>query len=139
MLFWIDVVVNQQSVRLWVTERPMEHNSMSFTSSGVITRYMMSNKLVIDFYYFENDNFAGEIYRIILILCVFHRFWEIRDYFVFQQDSAFPQYSNRGKERANKKLPDSLTRRGGPILWQPGSLGLAPCDFFGWEFIISKI
>ena len=75
-------------------------------------------------------NVNGENHRKILINYAFPRFASLRRVYIFHQNGAPLDYSNRVTNYLNRKRLGHWFGRGGPVEWPPRSPDLTTRDFF---------
>ena len=139
MQFSVEWIRQQKNVLIWSERRPAQVNQATLNSPSVMVWCAISKQRVIGPFLFENENVTGESCRNMLVYYTFTRLERNLSDYIFMQNRASTHYATRVRAYLNRKKPNSWIGRGGPVHWPARSPDLAPCDFFLWGYLKSRI
>lgn len=139
--FFTSGLVNKHKCRIWAQNNPHITMESAMKSAKVNVWCAMSNKEIIDPYFFEDETVNQYNYLDMLK----HYFYPIiqrkrlTNKIISQQDGSPPHFSKEVRAWLNEKFDDRWIGRGGPISWAPRSPDLTPLDFYLWGYIKTNV
>ena len=142
-------VINRQNCRVWSKEHPhVVLGSKNQSAPKVMVWAGICNQQIIGPFFFD-ENVSGKTYLHMLsrqMIPDMKKKLPEADFkrIIFQQDGAGPHFSLKVRRWLNRRFPGRWVGRHGKddlvrCNWPSRSPDLAPCDWFLWGFIKSKI
>lgn len=145
--FHLDGNVNKQNCRYWASDNPRELHQQPLHSEKVTVWCALSKVGIIGPYFFENQRGQALVINSERYVAMLREFfipyleeneWDINNIW-FQQDGATAHTARVSVDVLHETFPGRLISRNGDVPWPPRSPDLAPCDFFLWGYLKSKV
>ena len=138
--------INSQNCRYWSPINPDQYIEMPLHDQKIMVFAAITSGHVIGPIFFESSVNQHTYHDMIInefIPKLKSAYENQIDHLIFQQDSAPPHVTNKVLSKLKEIFKDNLiTKNGwlnGMAEWPPRSPELAPCDFFLWKFLKSKL
>lgn len=142
--FHLSGCVNKQNMRYWSVTNPRELHQRPLHSDRVTVWCALSRNGIIGPYFFEADNRAVSVNSTRYLTMIQDFFlpelddFELEDVW-FQQDGATAHTARIVMDFLRSRFPGRLISLRGDLNWPARSPDLAPCDFFLWGYLKSKV
>uniref|UniRef100_A0A1Y1JZD5 DUF4817 domain-containing protein n=1 Tax=Photinus pyralis TaxID=7054 RepID=A0A1Y1JZD5_PHOPY len=143
--FHLSGCVNKQNMRYWSETNPRELHQRPLHSDRVTVWCALSKNGIIGPYFFEENDRAVSVNSARYLTMIQEFFLHALDEMGvdedvwFQQDGATAHTARRVMEFLRGRFPGRLISLRGDLDWPARSPDLAPCDFFLWGYLKSKV
>lgn len=134
MFYLSGTICRHNNVR-WGPKNPHEQIEVPHCNQSIMVWCGITSSQLIGPHFFHGPVDRAAYLEVLEVVWPFARHKRM----FFQHDGAPAHYAIQVQNWLNQKFPQKWIGRGGPYLWPARSPDLAPCDYFLWGYLKSRV